>query len=267
MGETAGCGLTPCGRWLRDTPLAYSAGTILEAGSDTTSSVIISFVMFMLWYPQVVEKAREEIDRVVGGDRLPTLEDEEKLPYVVAIVKEVLRCRPPIPLGVPHRSTEDTVYNGYFIPKGSVVFGNIWALHLDPSRFENPTEFNPDRWMNDSAVRLDGRSSKTKRDHYTFGWGRRFCMGSHIAEGSLFIAVGRIIWGVNIHGPKDPSTGVTNLLDPWDEDNFLSGLATSALPFNVAFNARSSKHKEVIDNAFRDAQGHWEILGLASDER
>ncbi|KAL0059527.1 hypothetical protein AAF712_013726 [Marasmius tenuissimus] len=307
-GVTSGRGLTACGGWLRDTLLAYSAGSVLEAGSDTTSSSIISCVMFMLRYPLVLEKvrqsisasyeykgltctfrnkAREEIDRVVGKDRLPTFEDEKNLHYIVAIVKEVLRCRPPLPLGktphylllsyqlktpssylgVPHRSTEDTIYNGYLIPKGSLVFGNVWALHLDPSRFESPMEFNPDRWMLDCTLQSDGSKSGKKRDHFSFGWGRRFCIGSHIAEGSLFIAIARIIWGFNLYGPKDSSTGATQVPDPWDEDNFSSGVAMSALPFNVAFEVRSFKHEEVIENAFRDAQEHWDISGLARDKR
>ncbi|KAL0059531.1 hypothetical protein AAF712_013730 [Marasmius tenuissimus] len=265
-GKTSGRGLTPCGGWLRDTLLAYSAGTVLEAGSDTTSSTIVSFVMFMLWHPPVLEKAREEIDRVVGETRLPTYEDEDNLPYVAAIIKEVLRCRPPFPVGAPHRSTEDTTYKGYFIPKGSVVIGNVWALNLDSSRFKNPTEFNPDRWMQASPLQLGEDSLSLKRDHYTFGWGRRFCMGSHIAEASLFIVVAQITWGLDIHGTKNSSTGVTQCLDPWDENNFSAGVV-SALPFNATFKARSSSHKEVIERSFKDAQGHWEILGLASDER
>ncbi|KAK1215348.1 hypothetical protein PQX77_022054 [Marasmius sp. AFHP31] len=264
---TTGLGLTSCGGWLRDTLLAYTAGTILEAGSDTTGGALTSFVMFMLWYPAVFKKAREQIDNVVGVDRLPTFEDEKKLPYIVALVKEVLRCRPPGPLGMPHRSTEDTIYNGYMIPKGSLVFGNVWALNLDPSRFKNPMVFNPDRWLENPLIPLGGDGSSQKRDHYAFGWGRRFCMGSHIAEATLFIVFARIIWGLNIQGPTDSSTGATQLLDPWDEDNFSTGVSTTAFPFNVTFEARSPSHKEVIVQSFKDAQAHWEVLGLAGDER
>ncbi|KAL0581499.1 hypothetical protein V5O48_000557 [Marasmius crinis-equi] len=268
---TSGRGITPNG-WLRDMLLAYSAGTILEAGSDTTTSAIISFFLFMLWHPEVMQKAREEIDRVVGPDRLPTFEDEEKLPYIVAIVKEVIRCRPPTPLGIPHRSIEDTVYNGYLIPKGSLVFGNVWALHLDPARFHSPTEFIPDRWLSgsdekDFSIRWGGSGPKQTRDHYVFGWGRRFCLGMHIAEASLFIAVARIIWGLDIHAPADPLTGKSLLLDPWDEENYTAGFVTNAVPFNVTFKPRSMRHMEVLQHAFEDAQDQWEILGLSKDER
>ncbi|KAK1222177.1 hypothetical protein PQX77_014997 [Marasmius sp. AFHP31] len=264
---TSGRGLTSDGKWLRDILLAYSAGTVLEAGSDSTASTITSFVLFMLWYPQVLEKAREEIDKIVGAHRLPTFEDHENLPYVVAVIKEVLRCRPPAPLGVPHRSTEDTTYNGYFIPKGSVVIGNIWAIHLDPACFEDPKEFNPDRWMGEIPVRWGGSGTGQTRDHYVFGWGRRFCMGSHIAETSIFMVVARILWGIEMRGPRNSRTGAVQLLDPWKEDSYSTGAVTNAVPFNVVFEPRSSQHKEGIENAFRDAQDQWELLGLRKDER
>ncbi|KAL0058160.1 hypothetical protein AAF712_015167 [Marasmius tenuissimus] len=264
---TAGCGLTPDGGWLRDTLLAYTAGTILEAGSDTTTSTITSFLLFMLRNPNVVQKAQEEIDRVVGRDRLPTFDDEQNLPYVVAIVKEVMRCRPAIPVGIPHRSTEDIIYNGYLIPKGSVVFGNIWAIHLDPDRFENPKEFNPDRWLKDSQIRWGSSGSLQARDNYAFGWGRRFCLGSSVAEASLFIIVAQILWGLDLQGPKNPSTGEVQSLDPWDEENFTTGAVMNAVPFNVSFQPRSEHHREVIEHGFNDAQEQWEMLGLKRDER
>jgi hypothetical protein len=92
--DALGLGITDDG-WMRDTMLADTAGTLLEAGSDTTSSALRSFVLFMLSHPQVVSKTREEIDRVVGTNRMPDFEDEFNLPYVTACVKECLRCRPP----------------------------------------------------------------------------------------------------------------------------------------------------------------------------
>lgn len=95
--DASGLGVTDDG-WLRDTILAYAAGTLLEGGSVTTSIVLRSFVLFMLNYPHVLLKAREEVDRVVGPNRLPRFEDELQLPYVTACIKECLRCRPPGPL-------------------------------------------------------------------------------------------------------------------------------------------------------------------------
>ena len=80
----------------------------------------------MALFPEAQRKAQEEIDRVVGTDRLPTFEDRENLPYVDALVKEALRWHPVVPMGVPHVTTEDDIYEGYFIPKGSILLPNIW---------------------------------------------------------------------------------------------------------------------------------------------
>lgn len=80
----------------------------------------------MRLYPNVMKRAQAEIDDVVGRDRLPTFADRENLPYIRAIVKEVLRWRPVGPLGLPRRTSQDDVYEGYFIPKGSLVIANAW---------------------------------------------------------------------------------------------------------------------------------------------
>lgn len=80
----------------------------------------------MTIYPDVQKRAQEEIDRVVGNNRLPTLTDRDHLPYINAVVKETLRWHPVAPMGLPHQSTEDDVCEGYFIPKGSMLFANVW---------------------------------------------------------------------------------------------------------------------------------------------
>jgi cytochrome P450 len=82
----------------------------------------------MLLFPEAQQKAQEELDRVVGLDRLPEYEDRENLPYINALCKEVLRWHPAIPLGIPHCVTQDDVYGNYFIPAGSIVIGNTWSL-------------------------------------------------------------------------------------------------------------------------------------------
>ena len=79
----------------------------------------------MLHNPAASRKAQEELDRVVGRNRLPTFEDEPSLPYVGAFLKELNRWQPSVPLGVPHAVTEDDVYEDFYIPKGATVVGNI----------------------------------------------------------------------------------------------------------------------------------------------
>jgi hypothetical protein len=98
-------------------------------------------------HPTAQRKAQDELDAVVGTDRLPTLADREKLPYVEALYLEVMRCNPIGPigtstsailarcfrnhsLGLPHVLVEDDVHEGYFIPKGSMIITNVWYDHL-----------------------------------------------------------------------------------------------------------------------------------------
>ena len=84
----------------------------------------------MVLYPEVQKKAQEEIDVVVGNNRLPSFSDRESLPYTNALVLEVLRWHSIIPTGLPHRVTKDMIYDGYFIPEGSTIIPNIWLFFL-----------------------------------------------------------------------------------------------------------------------------------------
>lgn len=87
-----------------------------------------TFFLAMVLHPEVQHKAREEIDRVVGDGRLPTVKDRDHLPYVEAVLKEAFRWHPIAPMGLPHLVTEDDVYEGYLIPKDAIVIPNIWFV-------------------------------------------------------------------------------------------------------------------------------------------
>jgi cytochrome P450 len=80
----------------------------------------------MIKYPAVQARAQAELDAMLGPGRLPDFTDREHLPYITALVLEVLRWIPAVPLGVPRATTEDDVYRGYFIPKGTIVMQNTW---------------------------------------------------------------------------------------------------------------------------------------------
>ncbi|OSX61372.1 hypothetical protein POSPLADRAFT_1040060 [Postia placenta MAD-698-R-SB12] len=265
---TSGNGTTEDG-WMRDKLLAYVAGTILEAGSDTTASTIHSFVLFMLENEHVLHRAREEIDSVVGKDRLPTFEDEDKLPYLVACIKETMRRRPSVIMGVAHKAEEDDIYGGYLIPKGAAVMGNVWAIHMDPVRFPNPTAFDPDRfYWPDKPISWASGPDPRNRDHYAFGWGRRFCQGSYVAEASLFVAISRIVWGFNLCAPRNNVTGQPEVPNTMDEEaSWMEGFISGPRKFNVTFEARSGKHAEIIQRAFDEAQMEWQAIGMKTDER
>src|SRR5579871_1065815 len=119
---------------LTDLEVSSLSGGLFGAGSDTSSATMTTFILAMTVFGEnVIPKAQAELDRVVGRNRSPTWSDEENLPYIRAVVKEAFRWRPVAVLGgTPHANTEDDYYNGYFIPKGSTILGNLWAVRSRP---------------------------------------------------------------------------------------------------------------------------------------
>jgi cytochrome P450 len=110
-----------------DEQAAWNAGSMLQAGSDTTSSTLVAFVQALATFPDVQRKAQEEIDKVIGKHRLPLMEDERHLPYLWACRKELLRWMPAGILGaLPHSCTKDDEYMGYTIPRGASIVNNVW---------------------------------------------------------------------------------------------------------------------------------------------
>ncbi|KIJ68050.1 hypothetical protein HYDPIDRAFT_83068 [Hydnomerulius pinastri MD-312] len=150
-----------------------------------TFSTLLIFILAMVLYPEAQAKAQAEIDSVIGHNltRLPDWEDRPSLPYVGALIKETLRWHPVVPLGIPHATVDDDVYEGYHIPKGATVLANAWAMSRDPIKFPQPDKFRPERFLNlEKCGSLDELS-------FAFGFGRRVCVGRHVADASLWIAI------------------------------------------------------------------------------
>jgi len=168
--------------------LTGALGSIYIAGADTTTTSIMTFLIACMVHPEVQKKARDQIDAVVGRERLPSFEDRPSLPFVDAMYKEVLRWRPLLPLAVPHAASEDGVYEGFFIPKGTLVSGNTWAIFRDPSIYPEPEAFKPERFINsDGSFRDDPLLSSA------FGFGKRICPGRHIVDNTMFIFVASVL--------------------------------------------------------------------------
>jgi cytochrome P450 len=164
---------------LDDLTCAYTCGGFLEGGSETTSLTMNNCIVGMLSNPSVIKKAQEEIDRVIGDSRTPVFEDEFDLPYVRQIIKETLRWRPINKLGANHYATQDDWYEGMFIPKGSIVMVNWWALQFDPKIWPNPDNFDPDRMKGRTLTAAEEAASgdPMDRSHFAYGGGRRICPG------------------------------------------------------------------------------------------
>ncbi|KAL2754153.1 hypothetical protein ACRALDRAFT_1041870 [Sodiomyces alcalophilus JCM 7366] len=236
-----------------DDQAAYISGTLLEAGSDTTSSTLYAFVQAMLLYPDIQQKAYEEIERVVGHDRMPTMEDEEGLQYVRACMKETLRWMPTTILGaVPHAVTQDDMYEGYLIPKNAGVMNNVWAIHMDPNRHPDPRRFDPERYIDDRQSLGDAAANPdpTKRDQFTFGAGRRICPGIHVAERSLFLGISRILWAFKIE-PAVGEDGKPILPDP---DKLTQGFVCMPEEFPAKITPRSEDKANAVVREWKEAE-------------
>ncbi|EXJ76403.1 uncharacterized protein A1O5_00911 [Cladophialophora psammophila CBS 110553] len=239
---------------------AYVAGTMIEAGSETTSSALNSCVKYLAAYPHVQERANEEISRVVGDARSPTWEDEEKLPYIRAMVKEILRLRPVSSLGQPHMTTADVYYKDYFIPKGTVLALCQYAVHYDPARYQDPFEFRPERYLNHplKAGAYAG-GDPFARDHFGFGAGRRICPGMHLAENSLFITLAKIIWAFDIRPPLD-AEGREETVDVSDNAYEDTGNILPR-PFRLRFIPRNEVRKSKLIEEWEQALREGYYLG------
>ncbi|ORY71072.1 cytochrome P450 [Pseudomassariella vexata] len=217
---------------------AYISGSLLQAGSETTASILVGFVQAMVLFPEVAKEAQAEIDRVCG-DRMPDLNDASKLPYIRACAKESLRWMPGFFLGIPHAVTKDDVYQGYHIPKDATVILNVWGVHYDPERHPDPRRFDPTRYINDIQSSIDAaiNPDATKRDHFVFGAGRRRCQGIHIADRSIFLALSRMLWAFDFRRAVDPGT-LQDVVP--DMDEVVDGIMSLPKPFKANIVPRSS---------------------------
>ena len=137
----------------------------------------------MAVHPGIQKKAQQEIDRLLGGERLPIFSDQDDLPYISALIKETYRWHTPSPMGAPKSLKVDDVYKGYHLPKGATVIENFWAIFHDPVAYPEPHRFNPERFLKDG--KLDP-SVKDPEDRI-FGSGRRVCPGRYIASRTIFL--------------------------------------------------------------------------------
>ncbi|GBE78227.1 Multifunctional cytochrome P450 monooxygenase af510 [Sparassis crispa] len=171
------------------------AATSYAAGADTTVSAVLSFFLAMTVYPEVLERAQAEIDKVVGRDRLPDFSDRDSLPYIDWIVWECLRWNPVTPLGIAHSLTEDDVYEGKLIPKDTTVIPNTWAILHDEATYPEPYRFFPERYADNLKNTELGINEPPLA---AFGYGRRICPGRWLATDSVWIAVATVAAAFNI---------------------------------------------------------------------
>ncbi|KAI1772057.1 cytochrome P450 [Hypoxylon cercidicola] len=246
-----------------DDVAGYMSGSLIQAGAETTSAILVGFIQAMVIFPDVVDAAHKELDRVCG-DRMPDLNDVPDLPYIRSCMKETLRWMPSTLLGVPHAVTCDDEYLGYKIPKGASVVYNVWAIHNDRARHPNPRRFDPSRWAGDdqNSAHAATNADVTKRDHFVFGAGRRLCQGMHIADRTMFLAISRLLWAFDFRRHIDEETGEEVVPDMDDLEDGLFVLPRAFKAHIMPREGKAQRAREEWDRLAEllDADLQWEVV-------
>ncbi|KAM6498917.1 Cytochrome P450 [Amanita muscaria] len=204
-------------------------------GVDTMPTTKIDFILAMTLHPDAQKKAHEEIDCVIGKDRLPTLDDRSSLPYVEAVYREVLRWRPVTPFGFPHSTDEDDIYKGLYIPKGAIVMPNIWAITRNEERYPEPELFRPERYFTE-----EGTLNKDTVTSYAFGFGRR-----HLADTAMWLMMASVLATFNVSKARDEHGNEIDV----DDQAFTDTLAMHPLPFKCSITSRSQQAESLVREA------------------
>jgi len=214
-----------------DSTIRAVVNELLAVGTDTTSIAVEWALVQLLKHPDITKKAQHELDDVVGHERVVDERDIPQLKYLQAVVTETLRLHPPAPLLLPHESTEACEVGGYHIPAKTRIFVNVWAVHRHPSAYENPLDFNPERFVG-SGVDMKG----TNFQLLPFGSGRRMCPGMDFSVLMVQIILARLLHSFNWTLPEGEN--------PQDIDmqELFGGTIPKAIPLEAVASARLPLH-------------------------
>jgi cytochrome P450 len=219
--------------------IKWSAASMYTGGADTSVSTTATFFLAMSKFPAVQLKAQEEIDRVIGTERLPTAADRANLPYINAIVEEAQRWHPIAPMGLAHSTDADDTINGFCIPRGALLLPAVWSFTRDPSVYHDPEAFEPERFL--------PPYNEPPATDVTFGFGRRICPGRILAEASLFLTFAQSLATFRIEKVVGSDGVVVEA-----EHTFQSGIISHPGPFEVKVLPRSERTRELVEAVVRD---------------
>ncbi|XP_073535661.1 cytochrome P450 2D17-like isoform X4 [Phyllobates terribilis] len=170
---------------------------LFVAGTDTTSNTLRWSLLMMLLHPHIQTKVHEEIDRVIGSNRAPTIEDQSKMPYTSAVIHEVQRYGNILPIALLHMTYRNTNIQGFDIPKGTTIIPNLSSVLKDKSIWKKPYQFYPEHY-------LDSEGNFVKNEAFIpFSAGRRICVGEQLARMDLFIFFTSLLQRFEFRIPDD----------------------------------------------------------------
>ncbi|KAM4642699.1 cytochrome P450 2G1-like [Discoglossus pictus] len=191
------------------------------AGTETVSTTLRYGLMILLKHPDVEEHVHKEIDKVIGRNRAPCIEDRTHMPYSDAVIHEIQRFIDLIPMGIPHRVTRDVAFRDYILPKGTTVYPMLSSVLRDSKLFKYPDQFNPGHF-------LDGNGKFRKNDGFMpFSSGKRICAGEGLARMELFLFITTILQNFTLRSPVD--------IEELDLTPELSGFGNVPHPYQICF--------------------------------
>lgn len=214
--------------------IRWCATVLFGGGSHTTVWTIYALMKMLCLHPEVQARAQAEIDEVIGSNRLPRTSDKNSLPYVWACCLEAVRWHVVFPFAIPHFATEDNAYDGYAIPKGSIVMANLWAISRDEREYPDPHNFKPERFLGDKPQRSP--------QDWVFGFGRRVCAGQIMAEESIFLICATVLATLQISRKV-----VDGVVVPMDLTQS-AGLASRPTSFECDVKPRSEQARSLLND-------------------
>ncbi|KAL4811716.1 cytochrome P450 [Aspergillus spinulosporus] len=213
----------------------YLSGILIEAGSDTTLSTLLLFLLAILKNPV-------------------------NLPYIEACMHKILRWKPVAAGGIPHMLIQTDTYKDYIFPAGTIFFANTWAIHHDKTKYSNPAIFNPDRWLNRNKYGTKDNNSTldlTAQRKTSYGWGagRRICSGQKMAEALLKINIAKLVWAFDFERVKGEET-----VDISVDTGYEGGFLVCPKKFPIKITPRSEGRVAVIKKEFEGLKGFYEKL-------
>ncbi|XP_070618730.1 cytochrome P450 1A5-like [Erythrolamprus reginae] len=169
---------------LEDQNIVGIVNELFGAGFDTVSTALSWCLLYLVTYPEIQRRIQEELDQVIGRERTPKQSDRAMLPYSEAFMYEMFRHSSFMPFTIPHCTTKDTALNGFYIPNDTCVFVNQWQVNHEPKLWNEPSVFNPERFLTDDGTGINRAECEKVM---TFGLGRRQCIGQTIAKWEVFL--------------------------------------------------------------------------------
>ncbi|MCJ1318723.1 hypothetical protein MMC15_004053 [Xylographa vitiligo] len=213
--------------------------TMVSAGLDTVPGNLIMAIGYLSspHGQEIQEHAHAEIQKVYpNGDAWEKCLVEERVPYITAFVKEVLRFWTVIPICLPRVSIKDIRWQDATIPAGTTFYMNAHAANYDPTHFPSPHLFLPERYLSPTTNTTNTTNPTAGTPHYAYGAGSRMCAGSHLANRELYTAFIRIFSALRILPPRDPSD--RPVLDALECNAVKTSLTTEPKPFKVGVRVR-----------------------------